>query len=310
MNFPIKLGYLHFAVKRPQRWQEFLANVLGLPAGIENSDGSRGYRVDDRVQRLILSEGEADDLASLGLELPDARSLEDLAIHLRSRGIAVRRGAAGPLNSARRVEQLIEFEDPAGTRLEAYCGPQKAADAFASSIIKGGFETGDLGLGHAVMVSHDLEAMENFYCGVLGFGVTERLATRVGPIDVRGIFLHCNRRHHSIALFDLPIKKRMHHFMLQANQLKDVGHAYEAAQRNKVKFSLGLGQHPDPDGTFSFYGVTPSGFDFEVGAGTNAIEPGDWNTMHTQETSSWGHKPTLGLQLRMARGLIASRLGL
>jgi 2,3-dihydroxybiphenyl 1,2-dioxygenase len=309
MIFPIKLGYMHFAVSRPRRWQEFLSRVLGLPAPTSNTDGSAGYRVDGAEQRIIVSEGVADDLAALGFELPDADTVESLARRLRSQGVAVRR-ASPELHAARRVECLIEFEDPDGGRLEAYSGPRAAAGAFASTVIQGGFDTGDLGLGHAVLVSHELEAMERFYVDVLGFGVTERLNTRVGPIDVSGIFLHCNPRHHSLAMFDLPIKKRMHHFMLQANKMNDVGRAYEAAQRHKVKFSLGLGQHPDPDGTFSFYGVTPSGFDFEVGAGTHAIEPAGWSTMHTQQTSAWGHKPTLGLQLRMARGLIASRLGL
>ena len=60
-----------------------------------------------------------------------------------------------------------------------------------------------------------------FYVEVLGFGVTERLLTRAGPLTVRGTFLHCNRRHHSIALFDLPIAKRLHHFMLEAVDLRD-----------------------------------------------------------------------------------------
>jgi len=309
MIFPIKLGYLHFEVARPARWQEFLANIFGLPAPIANADGSSGYRVDGAAQRIIVSEGRADDLAALGLELPDADAVESLARRLRSAGIAVRH-AAPELRAARRVERLVEFEDPAGNRIEAGCGPQMADGAFASSVIQGGFDTGELGLGHAVLISHDLEAMERFYAGVLGFGVTERLNTRVGPVEVRGIFLHCNRRHHSLALFDLPLPKRMHHFMLQTRRLHDVGRAYERARQHKVPFSLGLGQHPDPDGTFSFYGVTPSGFDFEIGSGAQAIEPGQWNTMQTTETSAWGHKPTFGLQLRMARGLIASRLGL
>jgi len=308
MIFPIKLGYLHFEASRPARWQDFLQSVLGLPAPSANADGSAGYRLDDAMQRIIISAGRLDDLGSLGLELPDEAAVESLARRLRSQGIAVRR-AAPEVHAARRVEVLAEFDDPAGNRVEAYCGPQMAQGEFASSVIQGGFDTGEEGLGHAVLISHDLEAMERFYAGVLGFGVTERLNARNGPIEIRGIFLHCNRRHHSLAIFDLPLKKRLHHFMLQANKMHDVGRAYEAAQRHKVKFSLGLGQHPDPDGTFSFYGVTPSGFDFEVGAGTHVIEPGEWSTMHTKETSAWGHKPTLGLQLRMARGLIASRLG-
>jgi biphenyl-2,3-diol 1,2-dioxygenase len=150
--------------------------------------------------------------------------------------------------------------------------------------------------------------MQAFYTDVLGFGVTERLATRVGPIDFRGVFLHCNARHHSLALFDLPLRRRLHHFMLQASRLSDVGLAFERARRRKVPLSLGLGQHPDPDGTFSFYGATPSGFDFEIGAGTQTIDPAHWQARATDVTSTWGHEPKLRLQLQMATGLLVSKV--
>jgi biphenyl-2,3-diol 1,2-dioxygenase len=198
--------------------------------------------------------------------------------------------------------------DPAGNQVELFTDPEPALQAFSSEQFPAGFQTGALGLGHAVLVAHDLPAMEAFYTGVLGFGVTERLATRVGPISFRGVFLHCNARHHSLALFDLPLSRRLHHFMLQAMRLSDIGRAFERAQRNKVPLSLGLGQHPDPDGTFSFYGAMPSGFDFEIGAGTQAIDPLGWQVQATDVTSTWGHEPTLRLQLQMAAGLLARKL--
>ena len=109
-------------------------------------------------------------------------------------------------------------------------------------------------------------------------------------------------------LFDLPLSRRLHHFMLQAMRLSDIGRAFERAHRNKVPLSLGLGQHPDPDGTFSFYGATPSGFDFEIGAGTQAIDPLGWQVQATDVTSTWGQEPTLRLQLQMAAGLLAQKL--
>jgi catechol 2,3-dioxygenase-like lactoylglutathione lyase family enzyme len=160
-----------------------------------------------------------------------------------------------------------------------------------------------------VLVSHDLPAMEAFYGQVLGFGVTERLDTQVGPIAIRGIFMHCNARHHSLALFDLPSAKRLHHFMLQANDVMDVGRARERAAELGVPLAHELGQHPHPDGTFSFYGITPSGFDFEIGAGSGEIDPATWGATRTAVTSSWGHRPQWRLKLRMARALVAHKLG-
>jgi biphenyl-2,3-diol 1,2-dioxygenase len=308
MSPDLRLGYLVFEVRRPSRWTAFCEHMLGLPAPLANADGSFGWQLDDDAcQRLIVREGPADDLAALGLQCADDRVLDLLARRIQSAGYTVTAGDAD-LCLARRVQRLNRCTDPCGNAVELFTGAARATTRFTSGAFPDGFRTGDLGLGHAVLVSHDTEAMEAFYVGLLGFGVTERLATRVGPIDIRGVFLHCNQRHHSLALFDMPLRKRIHHFMLQAERLCDIGVAFERARRNKVPLSLELGQHPDPDGTFSFYGVTPSGFDFEIGAGSQTIDPAGWQTHHTDITSTWGHKPKLRLQLKMAAGMIARKV--
>lgn len=307
MRHELQLGYLVFGAAKPQRWADFCDGMLGLPGPLTNADGSRGWRVDGASQRPVVQEDRSDDLLALGLDCSDEASLDRLVARLESSGVQVTVGDAALLR-ARRVQRLHRVTDPAGNPVELFVGLQQAADPFKSAAFPGGFRTDDLGLGHAALVSHDLDAMEAFYTGSLGFGVTERLATRAGPIAIRGVFLHCNRRHHSLALFDLPSRKRLHHFMLQANEHMDVGRAFERTRTAKVPLSLDIGQHPDPDGTFSFYGATPSGFDVEIGAGSKEIDPAAWNSTKTSVTSSWGHRPQLRLQLRMAGTLVASKL--
>jgi biphenyl-2,3-diol 1,2-dioxygenase len=304
----LALGYLVFDVKRPERWHGFCRDMLDLPEPSSNADGSLGYRIDDRLQRLIVRPGKADDLAALGLACDSDAVLGDMTMRLHQAGLTVETGDA-ELCAARRVLRLVRAFDPMGNAVELHVGAEADNTSFASNEVPGGFRTGDHGMGHAVLVARDLAAMERFYVGLLGFGVTERLATKVGPINMRGTFLHCNRRHHSLALFELPLRQRLHHFMLQANDFADVGRAFERARRHKVPLSLGLGQHPDPDATFSFYGQTPSGFDFEIGAGSREIEPAGWRTMKTDVTSTWGHKPQLRLQLKMAKELAIRSLG-
>jgi 2,3-dihydroxybiphenyl 1,2-dioxygenase len=303
----LALGYLVFAVRHPLRWERFCRGMLGLPEAVTNPDGSRGYRLDGAMQRLIVAEGAADDLAALGLVCEDNAVLDTVADRLRAMGIVVEEGGEA-LRAARRVQRLMTMRDPDGNAVELAVGMEEAPQPFSSTAFRAGFHTGALGMGHAVLVSHRLEAMEAFYTGALGFGVSERLATSVGPMQIKGIFLHCNPRHHSVAIFDMPLQKRLQHFMLQAEDLCDVGMAFERAKLNKVPISLNLGQHPDPDGTISFYGMTPSGFDFEIGAGCKEIEPRRWQPLHTTVTSSWGHKPSLRLQMKMAGSVIASAI--
>jgi hypothetical protein len=94
--------------------------------------------------------------------------------------------------------------------------------------------------------------------------------------------------------------------MVQARDFNSVGRAFERAQKLRVPLSLSLGQHADPDGTFSFYGVTPSGFEFEVGAGSHEIDPATFVEVQSGTASTWGHKPTARLKFRTLGGVIAA----
>lgn len=307
MTAILNLAYLAVESARPAAWRAFCDQVLGLPPPQAHADGSLGWQVDDRAQRLVVQPGRGEDLAALGFECADDDALDALAARLARHGHAVE-PASEAQQAARRVRRLLLAHDPDGNRLELCTGLAAAARPFASTAFPQGFCTGELGLGHAVLVSADTPRLEAFYVERLGFGVTERLHTRAGPIEVRGVFLHCNRRHHSLAIFDLPLARRLHHVMLQAPAIHDIGLAYERARRFKVPMSMGLGQHPAPDGTFSFYAATPSGFDLEIGAGTHEIEPQGWAVQHTQQASAWGHAPGLRMRLRTAAGLARQKL--
>lgn len=331
MQASLSLSYLVFAVRKPARWARFLGDTLGLmsadaggaanethagdntthPVGAAGTGQAasgiaaptQAWRLDDKCHRLLVTPGKQDDLSAIGLDCGDAASLAATVQRLRRHGIAVEEASAD-LRHARRVAQLMLAQDPAGTSIELHFGLAQAAQPFSSKVFSGGFCTGEGGMGHAALMARDLPAMERFYVQALGFGVTERLNTRSGPLEVAGTFLHCNRRHHSIALLQLPLAQRMHHFMLQTQRLADVGLAYERVQQQKMGMSLAIGQHPDPDGTFSFYAPTPSGFDFEIGHGSREIDPNSWREMPSSITSTWGHQPSARLQWKMAKAVL------
>jgi catechol 2,3-dioxygenase-like lactoylglutathione lyase family enzyme len=270
----MRLAHVALQLRRPRAWQGFLDALLDGPA---RAAAAACVRVE---------EGRADDLVAIGLELADGEACADLARRLERAGVPATRQAG-----------RLAFQDPMGTRIEAVAANGSVPGAHT-------------GFGHVVLAARDLAAMERFYVGALGFAVTERLAARVGPLEVRGTFLHCNRRHHSIALLDLPQRRRLNHVMLQVDSLREVARAYSRARAGKLPFSLELGEHPDPDGTLSFYARTPAGFDLEIGAGGNEIEPHGWREGRQSTTSAWGHQPTLGLKMRAAANLVAARLGI
>lgn len=87
--------------------------------------------------------------------------------------------------------------------------------------------------------------------------------------------------------------------MLEARQQRDVARAHHRSLELEVPQTLGLGQHPYPDGTFSFYAETPSGFDYEIGAGGEVIEPQGWKEGLVDHMSDWGHQPSERIRKRM-----------
>ncbi len=304
MIHEMKLGYLVFEARAPEKWRTFCSTMLGLPAPVTNTDGSEGYRLDGAVQRLVVTPGEADDLAAVGLELATEEGLSALVRRVAAAGVTVER-CDDSLQRARQVRSLVRFRDPAGNWVEAFVGMTPADEEFASEHFPGGFDT-ELGIGHVALLHHDLDAMERFYVDVLGHGVSERMASTSGPLAFGGVFFHCNRRHHTIAVLDLPLEKRMHHFMLETLRHSAVGRAFERANRLGIPLSLGLGEHSD--GTFSFYAETPSGFDFEIGSGGEPIDPGAWQAVESSDDRVWGHQPTLRLKLKTVAGLLKLRL--
>lgn len=293
---PTQLGYLGLGVSDLAAWQRYATTVLGLQVLPPEADGSLLLRMDEHQYRFILEPSTVDDLTLIGWEVRDERALAALAARLRAAGVEVRTGDTA-LRERRRVVDIIEFRDPNGIRSEAYCGPLlNRAQPFQCPRVLSGFVAGEQGLGHITMTVDNLEASLHFYRDVLGL----RMSDWIRPQPERGVastlnlaFMHCNSRHHSLALFEMKLPKRLHHVMLQVNDLDDVGSTYYLCQHNDVAIDLSLGRHTN-DKMLSFYMKTPSGFDVEFGWGAIEIEDEDnWTVQLHTNGSSWGHLPLL-----------------
>lgn len=149
-----------------------------------------------------------------------------------------------------------------------------------------GFLTGHTGMGHALLTARDLSRARAFYCDVLGLVNHARLNWQ--EVSRQGLFFYCNPRHHSLAIMQTRAGRCIHHFMVETNRMEDVGCAGERTLANQFPIAMSLGQHLD-ERTFSFYGVTPSGFPFEVGYGTRQVDIGDEAFHEYRAISLWGH---------------------
>jgi 2,3-dihydroxybiphenyl 1,2-dioxygenase len=302
----VNLAYLALQVRDLARWRRFATDMLGLPAPGIAADGALSLRLDQRAHRFILRPGNDDDIDALGWEVDSQQDFDAILARAREAGANPVEGDAQAAK-ARHVQRLVSFIGPDGVRNELVMGLADASTPFASALMPSGFRTGAMGLGHAVLVSGDAHKAAAFYRSVLGMRLSQEFQGGIGPIKVNGVFLHCNPRHHSLALFEMPAKGRMHHVMIEANQMRDLGAAWERAQKLKVPITLTLGQHPEPDGMVSFYGMTPSGFDFEIGAAGQLIDPNHFEPITINVTSDWGHHPTLRAKWNLISAAIAQK---
>jgi biphenyl-2,3-diol 1,2-dioxygenase len=153
-----------------------------------------------------------------------------------------------------------------------------------------GFKTGDMGLGHILVYARSRDDTVRFYRDLLGFRVSDFTEVRTANGTVRLAFLHCNPRHHSIAILEVPdAPKRINHIMLECNSLDDVGSGRDLCLRHGVPIAIDLGRHMN-DHMVSCYLANPSGFALEYGWGGRIIDDATWQIEHyTAVDSLWGH---------------------
>jgi extradiol dioxygenase len=163
-----------------------------------------------------------------------------------------------------------------------------ARDAFKSPRAISGFHTGAQGLGHFILVVDDLDKSLDFYMKALGFRVSDFIT--LGASGPRLGFLHCNPRHHTLALLPIPNSpKRLNHIMLELKSVDDVVSTYDLCQQRQVPIVMSMGRHTN-DRMMSFYMATPSGFMIEYGWGGRAVDDRTWQVQYHTAGSVWGHR--------------------
>lgn len=288
------LGYLCIAASDLSAWERFAVAVLGLQVGRHEPGRALSLRMDDYEQRILIERDDDDDLAAAGWKFDTAGALEAYVAQLAQRGVHAEPGSP-ELTASRRVERVYTCTDPDGIRHEFFYGPACAPrdQPFRSQVLRGGFVTGALGVGHYVSAARDYGRTVAFYRDVLGLRVSDHirapLQTPMGTIPFEGTFFHTRTgRHHSFATAQVPFPKRIHHIMVEVSDPNDVGMAYDRCLEAGVPIMMGLGHHPN-DGMFSFYAVSPSGFAVEFGSGGTVVDPEHWEVCSYSQLSDWGH---------------------
>ncbi|MGH6770039.1 MAG: VOC family protein [Xanthobacteraceae bacterium] len=275
------LGYVGVRTKALEDWANFGERFLGLQV-VDKSSKGLAFRMDDRKQRVVVTEDGGEGVAFFGWEVPDAAELGRHAARFEAAGIKVERGSRA-LADERRVADLIAFSDPVGNRIEIFHGAEITAEPFKAGRNISGFRTGPLGMGHAVLHVKDINDVIPFYRDLLGFRLSDYM-TR--PFNA--YFFHANPRHHSIAFIETG-RNATHHLMMELFNLDDVGQCYDIALGEEGRIGVTLGRHINDEVT-SFYANSPSGFMVEYGWGGRTLDVDNWQPQEvTWGPSMWGH---------------------
>lgn len=288
----LELGYIGVEVADVASFGEFLTDVVGLVPGDPWPSGELTWRNDAKAHRIIVRQGQANDAVYLGLEAATPQVFEATAERIQAAGYDLSEGTAEE-KRARQVTELVHTMAPWGIRVELVHGLEEGAGPFESPLVQAGFLTGQMGFGHAVFATPAFDEAHNFITAGLGFAQSDWLETEIGPgLPLEVHFYHCNPRHHSLAVAQAPFElpQKLHHIMVETNSQDDVGRAFDRAWQAGLGIANGLGRH-DNDGMFSFYVVTPAGFQVEVGHGARVIGE-DWaGDRRYDRISAWGHQP-------------------
>ncbi|NMM92463.1 glyoxalase [Rhodococcus sp. SRB_17] len=280
-----ELSYIGIGSPRAEEWRSYGTKLLGAMLAPDGPDGAVRLAVDDVNYRIAVHPAAEDEFLYAGWGLANETDLHAFAAHLESRGVAVRWGDQQLLRE-REVAELAWFEDPWGTRHELSWGKAATPLSFSTGrTMRGGFVTGDQGLGHIVFQVPNIEKANEFYVDILGFRLSDRIITKYANVR----FYHVNGRHHSLALSEFPGHVGFNHLMLEVEHMDDLGRLIDLLDEHDVDIMQSLGRHSN-DLMTSVYIGSPSGLQIEYGHGGLTVDDLSWVARTYTRPSYWGHK--------------------
>ncbi|WP_330254236.1 VOC family protein [Nocardia sp. NBC_00565] len=291
----VHLGYVVVQSNRRTDWRRFGADAIGLHVD-ELDGGVLRFRLDDRACRFLIQRGPAEDVTALGWQVDDHTTFDRIIARVADRGVPISEGTAAEA-ALRGVERLWRFAGPKGIVQEIFTVPVTTQEPLR--MLSSGWVTGEAGLGHVAILSREPESMRGYYYTVFDSRLSDYIDENVSGLKMKIQFLRVNERHHSIAIANIrgikidPIRTRVQHINIQSETLDDVLASFRRVTDLGFRMAWSVGQHTN-DRELSYYCVTPSGFELEVGWNPIVIGPEletTWEPTTYQGISIWGHTP-------------------
>lgn len=291
------LGYVVIETEKFTDWARFGRDVVGLHVDEVDSQTLR-FRLDHHECRFLLRRGPAEDVVALGWEIDDDAAFDEILTRVTERDVPIVEGTAEDA-ALRGVDRFCRIPGPKGISQELFTRA-RTTGAPLRMICDDGYVTGEAGMGHVAIFSREPHTVRGYYNTLFDARLSDYIEQNMAPgIDMLIRFLRVNQRHHSIAIaagaklrID-PIRTNVQHLNIEAASLDDLVAAYQRTLDAGVHIAMPMGQHSN-DRELSFYAVTPSGFEWEIGWNPVLFTPeveATWEPNHYKGISIWGHTP-------------------
>lgn len=269
------LHHLHLHSPEPERLACWYGSVMKMQ--VESlSDGV--WLTTGPARQVIFSKGIAKKLAHAGFALRDAEALKGLREHAEKSGA-----------SPQCVEAVLfkpgafSVTDPDANVI--YFGLAASQAVREKKGLRAPIQ-------HLTLATQDVQAIENFYAGKLGFGVSDRVVNKEGKVMT--CFMRGNHEHHNLACF-YKDRQGIDHHSYEAGEWDTIRDWCDHFATQNVQVFWGPGRHGPGNNLFVFI-EDPDGNWIEVSA--------ELEVVHDRPVKIWPHEErTLNL---WGRGVLRS----
>ena len=298
----VHLGYVVVESQRFVDWHRFGADAIGLHVDRLTRDQMR-FRLDDHACRFLIQRGPAEDLTAAGWQVDDHETFDQILGRVHDRGVPITEGTPEEC-ALRGVERLWRFPGPKGIATEIFTVPvlipaplRMMNQAFVTSARD---QDGNAcGMGHLAITTKDPRGLQRYFDYVFDARLSDYIDENISGQTLKIRFLRTDSRHHSVAIANVhgipidPIRTSIQHMNIQVASLDDLLASFERVTAQGFAMAWSVGQHTN-DRELSYYSVTPSGFELEVGWNPVVVTPereSTWEPTTYQGISIWGHTP-------------------
>lgn len=254
------LHHLHLGSADPARLAAFYATAMEMTS---QAQPGGAFMLRGPARRLLISQGAPKQLLQAGFALRDAAGLDGLHARAAEQGLS-----PAPAHSVFFAPGAFSVTDPDGNVI--VFGLAAAEEPQHGHRLRGPIQ-------HLTLASRDVDALQDFYAGKLGFGVSDRVMSGSGKMMT--CFMRANHEHHTLACFHQD-RTGIDHHSYEAGEWDTIRDWSDHLARHDIQLMWGPGRHGPGNNLFIFI-VDPDENWIEISA--------ELEVVHDRPVKHWPH---------------------